>query len=503
MGSEPGLTDIPVITIQHDFPEVISDIKNEVCLAEDIWISCYRSSSSSSNTTETRRSVHGKVRVSSNVLDHPQQTQNNLNDLISLEGRDGVECRWADDASFSQLALIVTCEPLSIPPTTVSFPSQTLARIQPNGIECMDVAGEWLVTGGKNGQVRVDRWATQPADTLGHHDELLCWIGKGHVSDLTSCQFFPSGKVILTTSIDMSARIYSIDRVPSDDHEEEDSRTPTRKRMTMLNPRTFGPPHGRGVIGAGIMGKGREIVTGCRDGKLRVWNVGESKVVAEAEMSSSSSAEVLALEVGEKRFLDRTGEVLTPEADHNRAFFLLLGLSSGALDFVDLPSLKPIKLRTPLPGQSGAPIDVVAMSGAMDMIAYGTRTGTVALATLVWHRSSPSSPSCCSTTSSSSETAEDEIESLSVIPIAIWQRTSAGINSLAFSQDDQTLLVAGHDGLPYRVSIVDAARPKVLQELAGYNCDPVAAIRASFSASASHHSVFTAGKDGSIKIWNL
>ncbi|EHS64249.1 uncharacterized protein PGTG_22166 [Puccinia graminis f. sp. tritici CRL 75-36-700-3] len=128
----------------------------------------------------------------------------------------------------------------------------------------------------------------------------------------------------------------------------------------------------------------------------------------------------------------------------------------------------------------------------------------VSLATLVWHRSSPSSPSCCSTTSSSSETAEDEIESLSVIPIAIWQRTSAGINSLAFSQDDQTLLVAGHDGLPYRVSIVDAARPKVLQELAGYNCDPVAAIRASSSSSASHlHSVFAAGKDGSIKIWNL
>jgi hypothetical protein len=27
MGSDPGLTNLPVITIQHDFPEVISDIK--------------------------------------------------------------------------------------------------------------------------------------------------------------------------------------------------------------------------------------------------------------------------------------------------------------------------------------------------------------------------------------------------------------------------------------------------------------------------------------------
>jgi WD40 repeat protein len=89
-----------------------------------------------------------------------------------------------------------------------------------------------------------------------------------------------------------------------------------------------------------------------------------------------------------------------------------------------------------------------------------------------------------------------------VIPIVMWQRTSAGINSLAFSEDDKTLLVAGHDGLPYRVSVVDPARPRVLQELAGYNCDPVAAIRSSSSPS-SRHSVLAAGKDGCVKIWNL
>jgi hypothetical protein len=59
------------------------------------------------------------------------------------------ECR-------QQLALIVSCESLAIPPTVVSFPTHTINKLHANGIECMDVAGEWIVTGGKNGTLRLD-----------------------------------------------------------------------------------------------------------------------------------------------------------------------------------------------------------------------------------------------------------------------------------------------------------------------------------------------------------
>ncbi|WAR55948.1 hypothetical protein PtB15_6B692 [Puccinia triticina] len=300
---------LPVITIQHDFPEVIADIKNEVCLAEDIWISCYTLTSGA-----TTRSVHGKVRVTADT--DAKQSGRTLHDLpISLQGRDGVECEWAAHASYSQLAIIVTCDSLSIPPTLVSFPSQALSGVQPNGVECMDLAGDWVVTGGKNGKLRADRWrprAEPSTPDIGHEHR----IGKGHLSDLTSCQFFPSGKVILTTSIDMSARIFFLD-------EEINSEGQPTKQM--MNARTLGPPHGRGLIGAGMLGKGKEIVTGCRDGKLRIWNVGSAKVEHEAEWPGAASDELLALVVGEKRVLDPMGESL-PSAESQGRIIIAHGL---------------------------------------------------------------------------------------------------------------------------------------------------------------------------------
>ncbi|PLW05853.1 hypothetical protein PCANC_28007 [Puccinia coronata f. sp. avenae] len=162
------------------------------------------------------KSVHGKVRLTAESVD-----QGSRKILISRKAWEGVECHWADHATYSQLALIVSCESLAIPPTVISFPTHTINKLHANGIECMDVAGEWIVTWGKNGTLRLDPWLkSNPSETSLSHR-----TGRGHLSDITSCQFFPSGEVILTTC-DLSA--------------------------------------------AGIIGKGKEIVTACRDGKLRI-----------------------------------------------------------------------------------------------------------------------------------------------------------------------------------------------------------------------------------------
>jgi len=467
------------ITIQHDFPEVIAEIRNEICLAEDVWISCYRTIDHT-----TTRSVHGKLRV---TVDHAE-SDGNQHIPIGLQGRDGVTCIWANHATYSQLALIVSCESLSIPPTLVSFPTQIISAVQRNGVECMDVAGDWIVTGGKNGKLRLDRWAKSDPTNL----DLQHRLGRGHLSDLTSCQFFPSGEVILTTSIDMSARIFSIHPDPHKPNTSQD--TP----ILMLNARSFAAPHGRGVTAAGIIGKGKEIVTACRDGKLRIWNVAESRVVVEESWPDSSSTAVLAVRVAEKRFLDPTGNLLpspVESRDQNNQFFLVLALSSGVLHFVDLPSLKPITLRKSLPtDQSNSPIETVAVSRSSDLVAWGTRSGTVGVATLNWHLSPTSS--CCSSSSVNVEEEEEEAESLSLVPLASWQRTTAAVNSLEFVEDSTALLVAGDDGLPYRISI--GTQPVILEEFAGYNCDPVSAIR----ASSGHRKVFAAGKDGNVLVWN-
>lgn len=275
----------------------------------------------------------------------------------------------------------------------------------------------------------------------------------------------------------------------------------------MMNVRSFTAPHSRGVSAAGIIGKGKEIVTACRDGKLRIWNVADSTVVAEGSWPGAPSVSVRAIHVAPKRFLDSTGTPapLIASQSQDSPLFLVLALSSGALHFADLPSLKPIKLRTScitMDHAAGSPMEALAVSRSAELISWGTRAGTVGVATLHWHlpgSSSSSSSSACSGSAAHAESVdgEDGDESVSLTPLASWRRTTAAVNSLQFVDHDAALLVAGDDGLPYRISFA-APQPVILEEFAGYDCDPVAAIR----ASCTHGQVFSASKDGNVLVWN-
>ncbi|KAI8462078.1 hypothetical protein BY996DRAFT_4572722 [Phakopsora pachyrhizi] len=281
--------DLPSITIQHDLPEVVYDIENQVCLAEDVWISCYLPSKTTAGVSEEAKgSVHGKVRIKSSSLEGLDELQSGQ---PILEPRDGVDCDWrnGDVGQFRRnKKLTVSCELLRIPKTRVSFPKRTLRLVQRRGIDCMDVRGRWIVTGGRGGSLRLDCWKgidddhsidSIQCDTGVSSDDYL--LGKGHLSDLTSCRFFPSGEVILTTSIDMSARLYSIYSDPSLTKDQDPS---AEDRRTMFNPRTFSLPHSRSITTSAIIGEGREIVTACLDGRLRIWNVSESRVTEQIDL---------------------------------------------------------------------------------------------------------------------------------------------------------------------------------------------------------------------------
>ncbi|KAG0147575.1 hypothetical protein CROQUDRAFT_16487, partial [Cronartium quercuum f. sp. fusiforme G11] len=224
---------LPKITIQHDFLSVIADIQTGICTAEDIWISCYRLYPKS----ETKpTSVHGKVRV---VLD--EETGK-----IELEARLGVSCQWATtEAPYHLRGLLIGCSSLDISPTLVRLPSRTLPSLHRGGVECMDVAGEWMVTGASDGKLRLDRWRQSSEGQEPRY-------GRGHVGDLTSLQFFPSGQVILSTATDLSARIFSVDVSPI---------ISQPGLQLLLNPRTLAHPHTRAVSSAAIIGRGEEIVT--------------------------------------------------------------------------------------------------------------------------------------------------------------------------------------------------------------------------------------------------
>lgn len=477
---------MPYITIQADLAQVIEEIRDQICLTEQIWISCYRPSikpSSSQLQPRSTSSLHAKL-----TLSHPQISSTSLpNEIdrdrlpdLSAFPSDQIDCQWAHHATYSQPSLIVSCPSLSIPPTLVRFPSKTRVRIQPDGgIDCMDLTSQWILTGARKGHLRIDPWSSSPQLDSSTPEYRL---GRGHVSDLTSCQFFPSGEVILTTSIDMSARIFSI-------HPDPAQPTPNHSGPVLLfNPRTLAAPHRRAVTSAVIIGQGKEILTACRDGKLRLWNVARSEVIGERTLSDVDSAvEVLAMKIGRKKYLDRLGDELSNDHDPSNpepGQFVLLALSSGAFQILNLPSLRPIDLSWPEFCHSST-IDCIAISPSSDLMAYGTRFGIVCLVTLNWLPSS-----------SSDDRGTESDEILSCSTLASWQRTTAGVSSLEFTPNGTSLLVAGSDGLPYRISV--GSQPVVQEELAGYDCDPVTSIR----SSSDLLKVVSAGKDGCLRIYD-
>ncbi|KZV88425.1 hypothetical protein EXIGLDRAFT_696669 [Exidia glandulosa HHB12029] len=90
--SVPEIPTLPYTTVQHDFPSVISDVRESVIASEDFWISCYREGSTS---------VHGKVNVSHD------------SGLVARE-------------SGSSTSFMASCPALEIPPTRVRIPRRTI-----------------------------------------------------------------------------------------------------------------------------------------------------------------------------------------------------------------------------------------------------------------------------------------------------------------------------------------------------------------------------------------
>ncbi|PLW09352.1 hypothetical protein PCANC_27697 [Puccinia coronata f. sp. avenae] len=362
--------------------------------------------------------VHGKVRLMAESDD-----QDSRKIPISLKAWEGVECHWEDHAMYSQLTLIVSCKSLAIPPTVISFPTHTINKLHAYGIKCMDVAGEWIVTGGKNSTLRLDPWLeSDPSETSLSHR-----TGRGHLSDITSSW---------VDELDDCAILY-------------------------------GPPQPQ-------------------------WS-----------WPGAPSISVRGIHVAPKRFLDSTGTPapLIASQSQDSPLFPVLALSSGALHFADLPSLKPIKLRTlciTMDHAADSPMEALAVLRSAKLISWGTRTGTLGIAMLHWHLPGSSSSACLGLAlHAQSVDGEDGDKSVLLTPLASWRRTTAAVNSLQFVNHDAALLVARNNGLPYRISFA-APQPVILKEFAGYNCNPVAAIR----LSCTYGQVFSAGKDGNVLVWN-
>ena len=77
----------------------------------------------------------------------------------------------------------------------------------------------------------------------------------GHISDVNTAKFFPSGIVVLSGGADLRVKIWSV----------ENGKSPVQLG------------HSSGVMDVCIVDKGRNIVSACRDGTCQLWDLGKAK----------------------------------------------------------------------------------------------------------------------------------------------------------------------------------------------------------------------------------
>jgi proteasomal ATPase-associated factor 1 len=125
----------------------------------------------------------------------------------------------------------------------------------------------------------------------------------GHVGDITTCQFFPSGQVILSSASDMMLKIWGLDG---------------------SNPVTL-KGHRSGILDAKIVGKGRNVLSSSRDGTVKLWECGSSSMIYDLDPEQGP---VHQMALGSYRDLDERSEPSGKEYE-TAGKLLVLGAETG------------------------------------------------------------------------------------------------------------------------------------------------------------------------------
>lgn len=301
---------------------------------------------------------------------------------------------------------------------------------------------------------------------------------------------FLSSEVVLSTSSDLSIRIFSA--------------------LDGSNPRTL-TGHSAAVNDSAVIERGKHILTASNDGTVKLWNIGESRCLKTWRVGSSSGKRVTKVIVMDADPNANASETITSPSTTTttqsqqqstvsndlRNKIAIAATESGKLCMLDVhdsafsPPIREIQVPT-----NGKAISALACrrdSEGRALVAVGTVEGQVLL--YVWSRV---------------KSVEDLKESTPQL-LARWRRDQADITSLAFVEPEASSpesshirLVAGtSDGLPFQVLVTPDGVATVSAELCGYDIDACNAVlvpaATTSSSSSSNESIYAAGKDGHLR----
>ncbi|ORX39635.1 WD40-repeat-containing domain protein [Kockovaella imperatae] len=405
---------LPYIDIQHDALSVFDDVEQGVVGSEDIWVSGYKAGSSS---------VHGRARVV------PREGGG-----TEIRARDGVEIKRLSKTHFevSIPALHLDRIPVKFPRAVIHPPYTKASKLSPplqvNSI-ALSPNGSHLLVGGPDGYCGVI-----PVGPGANAQDMIQF--KGHVGDVLDVHWFPSGEVCLTTGSDLSIRIWG----------SKDG----------INPRTL-TGHSRAVTSLYIVGVGKQILSGSKDGTVRLWEVGASTQLKRWNLDHIRPVEA----------------VLVIEDDHGKAVLgaqeeerLVLVLTQVGMEIWNWSTPSSGSPRQSLEWQLGSNLVCGAYCPSLGILVTGHTNGVIAVRRL--------------------ETLDKP---------TLFRRNESPVYSLAFK--DTALYAGTAAGLPCRLEVSlkegDQISLEVKEEFAGWEAVGVE------SWTIGQDSMWCAGGEGGIR----
>ncbi|KDR78044.1 hypothetical protein GALMADRAFT_245020 [Galerina marginata CBS 339.88] len=446
---------LPVVTIQHTFPEVLNEVQEGVIPSEKFWVSCYKTS---------EPSVHAKVNAE---LDNRDR---NLVNLTAIESE--VEVSVGPGGDYT-----VACKPLGITATRVTTPVQEYRDqersnpTRPHRITAFDISPDSsrFATGYLDGSVFL--YPTSPSqyprkslvpdaiDITG-----LKTPSKPHLSGITSLKFFPSSRVLLSSGLDFSLTILPAD-LPD---------APSRNGTRVAPVRTM-RAHSRAVTDTAIIALGRNIVSSSLDSTIKLWDVSSGEVITSLHAQSA----IASMSLGDRLPVPPDGEeAIPPKSQDERVItetntkVVFCGLESGSFELFDLGFRKSVYRSPSL--QSPSSLTSIAYSQPNNLLATGSARGLITVY---------------------------DTRSLGT-PLTSFKRLETSVEDLAFLQKDGEvgLAIATSDGLPYIASVVPEG-PSVTAELLGVDCDPVRNVKVRVEGNRTE--VWCASDDGIVRRYML
>lgn len=295
-------------------------------------------------------------------------------------------------------------------------------------------------------------------------------VSKAHLNAITTVQFFPSSRVLLTAGVDFSLTILAAE--PSAPPAGQKIDAPTR-----VTPARTLKGHSRSVTSTAIISRGRNVLSGSKDGTVRLWDVSSGAQIR--MMDPARYTGVLSMSAGEMgatafvKAKSPDGEVqdlplaVDPREVDTQDKAVFCGLVDGSFELFDLGAKLSAFRST---DKDAGALHAIAYAAENNLLATGSGTGLVRIY---------------------------DTRSLST-PLAAFQRNAASIEDVAFvPSGDGTgvgLAIATEDGLPY-VAHIQPEGPSVRAELIGTDCDAIRRTR----VRGGTGEIWLAGDDGVVR----